>query len=143
VILLDTNVLSELMRAAPEPKVLQWVDRQPAADIFVCAVAKAEIELGIGLLPDGKRKDQLAAAAKDVFADLSQRCLPFDDAAASAYARLVVERQRAGRPISVEDAQIAAIALVHRVAIATRNTGDFQGIEGLRVLNPWEQEPLL
>jgi len=106
-------------------------------------VTKAEIELGIGLLPDGRRKDQLAAAANDVFADLSQRCLPFDDAAASAYARLVVKRQRSGRPISVEDAQIAAIALVHRVAIATRNAGDFQGIEGLRVLNPWEQESLL
>jgi len=127
VILLNTNVLSELMRAAPEPKVLQWVDRQPAADIFVCAVAKAEIGLGIGLLPDGKRKDQLAAAVKDVFADLSQRCLPFDDAAASAFARLVVKRQRSGRPISVKGAQIAAIALVHRVAIAPATPAIFRG----------------
>jgi len=71
-----------------------------AADLFVCAVAKAEIEFGIGLLPDGKRKDRLAAAAKNMFADLSQRSLPFDDVVALEYARLVVERQRSGRPIS-------------------------------------------
>jgi predicted nucleic acid-binding protein len=129
------------MRAAPQPKVVQWVDRLPVVDLFVYAVTKAEIEVGIGLLPDGKRKEKPAAAAKAMFTDFAQRCLPFDDAAASAYARLVIERQRSGRPISVEDAQIAAIALVHGMIIATRNTDDFRGIAGLRVVNPWEQEP--
>jgi predicted nucleic acid-binding protein len=131
------------MRAAPQPKVVQWVDRLPVVDLFVCAVTKAEIEVGIGLLPDGKRKEKPAAAAKAMFTDFAQRCLPFDDAAASAYARLVIERQRSGRPISVEDVQVAAIALVHGMIIATRNTDDFRGIAGLRVVNPWEQEPRL
>jgi len=139
VILLDTNVLSELMRATPESAVVDWVDRQPVMDLFICAVTKAEIEVGIGLLPDGKRTRQLAAAAQEVFTGFDQRCLPFDETAASVYARVIVERTRAGTPISVEDAQIAAIALEHGLTLATRNTVDFQGIEGLRMANPWDR----
>jgi len=95
----DTNVISELMRAAPEPTVVQWVGRLPFMDLFVWAVTKAEIEVGVGLLPDGKRKEKLAAAAKAMFGDPCQRCLAFDDADASTYARLVEERQRSGRPV--------------------------------------------
>ena len=135
-ILLDTNVLSELMRQAPNRAVMDWVDQQATVDLFISAVTKAEIELGIGLVPDGKRKSQLEAAAHEVFAGFAERCLPFDGAAASVYARLVVHRTRSGTPISVEDAQIAAIAVSHDLALATRNVGDFQRIEGLRVVSP-------
>jgi predicted nucleic acid-binding protein len=117
------------------------MDSIPAMDLFVCAVTKAEIEVGIGLLPDDKRKRALAAVAEETFAEFPQPCLPFGEAAASAYARVIVERTRAGAPVSVEDAQIAAIALVHGLTLATRNIGDFRSIPGLRIIDPWEPHP--
>lgn len=138
-ILLDTNVLSELMKASPNTRVLDWVDHHPPTNLWVSAVSKAEIELGIALLPSGKRQDALALAADAIFADdFAERCLPFDDAAASQYAQLVAHRTHLGLPISTEDAQIAAIALTHGLTLATRNVTDFGEIAGLSVLNPWE-----
>lgn len=137
-ILLDTNVLSELMRAQPAPEVLDWFARQQGASFFVCAITHAEVLLGIALLPAGKRRDKLASAAEQMFAeDFAGRCLPFDDACAKEYAACVTARTHQGLPISTEDAQIASVALLHGLLLASRNIKDFKGIHGLIVLNPW------
>ena len=137
-ILLDTNVLSEFMRPQPSASVVRWLDKQPSVEVFTSAISRAEIELGILLLPAGRRQEALSRAARVMFEEkFAARCLPFDEDAASHYARLVAARTRAGRPISVEDAQIAAIALAHRMPLATRNTADFELIDGLEVVNPW------
>ena len=135
---LDTNVLSELMRAQPAPQMLDWFARQQGASFFVCAITRAEILLGIALLPAGKRRDKLAETAEQMFAeDFAGRCLPFDDACATEYAVCVAARTHQGRAISTEDAQIASVAVVHGLSLATRNDKDFKGIHGLTVLNPW------
>lgn len=136
-ILLDTSVLSELMRREPDPAVVAWLDSQSAHDVYVSAVTRAEIELGIALLPDGRRKQELQTAAARMFAEFSGRCLAFDGQAATRYAGLVAARTRAGRPISVEDGQIAAIALAGGLALATRNVADFDGVDGLLLLDPF------
>lgn len=137
-ILLDTNVLSELMRAAPDPRVLAWFDEQSQSGLYTSVITQAEIFLGIALLPAGKRRDTLAVNADQMFReDFDGRCLPFDQLAAHEYAMLVASRTKSGRPIATEDAQIAAIALANQLALATRNTKDFLEIEGLVVLNPW------
>lgn len=137
-ILLDTNVLSELMRPTPEQRVQEWLDRRPTEDFWVSAVTVAEISLGIALLPDGGRKAALADVANQMFKeDFVGRCLPFDQGAAETYGEIVASRTRRGRPISVEDAQIAAIATTNRLALATRNVPDFEEIDGLLTINPW------
>lgn len=137
-ILLDTNVLSEFMRPQPSASVVSWLDDQPAGEVYTSAITRAEIELGLTLMPPGKRQEALSRAARAMFAeDFAGRCLPFDEDAARHYARVVSARTRAGRPISVEDAQIAAIALARRMPLATRNTTDFALIDGLEVVNPW------
>jgi predicted nucleic acid-binding protein len=136
--LLDTNVLSELMRLRPSAGVVRWLDEQPDGDVYTSAVSRAEIELGLALMPEGRRRDALHVSARTVFdQDFSGRCLPFDEGAARHYARVVSSRRRVGRPISVEDAQIAAIALANRMPLATRNIADFEQIVGLELLNPW------
>jgi predicted nucleic acid-binding protein len=140
VILLDTNVLSELMRAEPAQAVVEWLDAQPAERLFISAITRAEIELGIQLLPDGRRRQRLQQAAERMFDELPGRCLPFDEGAASRYASIVARRTRTGRPVRVEDAQIAAVALVNGLALATRNVTDFRGIDGLEVMDPWRGE---
>lgn len=137
-ILLDTNVLSELMRPAPDRRVIRWLDVQSERDVWISAITVAEIRLGISLLPGRRRKSLLMDLAEQVFQeDFTDRCLPFDYDAALAYARVVPERNRQGRPIIVEDAQIAAIALVADLTLVTRNTKDFSGIKGLKLINPW------
>jgi predicted nucleic acid-binding protein len=138
VILLDTNVLSEFMRPRPSASVVSWLDEQPAGEVYTSAISRAEIELGLMLMPPGQRQEALSQAARAMFdEDFAGRCLPFDGDAARHYARIVSARTRAGWPISVEDAQIAAIALAHRMPLATRNTTDFELIDGLEVVNPW------
>ncbi len=138
-LLLDTNVLSEFMRPQPAQTVVAWLDAQPAEQLYTNAVSRAEIELGLALMPASKRQAALARAAREMFDDdFAGRCLPFDEAAACAFARIVAARTRAGRPIEVEDAQIAAIACVHGLRLATRNVADFLGIEGLTVVDPWQ-----
>ncbi|MEP0761639.1 MAG: type II toxin-antitoxin system VapC family toxin [Pseudomonadota bacterium] len=138
-ILLDTNVLSEFMRPQPSAQVVAWLDAQPADELWVSAISRAEIELGLALMPQGRRQEALSLAARAMFEeDFAGRCLPFDEGAASHYARIVAARTRSGRPMHVEDAQIAAIALTHRMALATRNTDDFGHIDGLVVINPWD-----
>lgn len=137
-ILLDTNVLSEFMRPMPDPNVVRWLDAWLEWDVWISAVTVAEIRLGISILPAGKRKDLLADMAEQVFQeDFPGRCLPFDCEAAGEYALIVSERNRKGHPISVEDAQIAAIAKTADLALATRNTKDFSGITGLKLVDPW------
>ena len=136
--LLDTNVLSEFMRPRPLTCVVSWLDEQTAGEVCTSAISRAEIELGLMLMPRGQPQEALSQAAWAMFAeDFAGRCLPFDEDAARHYARIVSTRTRTGRPISVEDAQIAAIELAHRMPLATRNTMDFELIDGLEVINPW------
>jgi len=138
VILLDTNVLSELMRPMPDPNVVRWLDAWPESDVWISAVTVAEIRLGIAILSAGKRKELLLDLAEQMFQeDFPNRCLPFDCEAAGEYALIVSERSRQGHPISVEDAQIAAIAGTAGIVLATRNTKDFSDIAGLRLVDPW------
>jgi predicted nucleic acid-binding protein len=137
-LLLDTNVLSELMRPKPAVEVLDWFGRQQNASYFVSAITRAEILLGIALLPAGKRRNGLASAAEQMFEeDFAGSTLPFDGYCAAEYALLVAARMRSGQAISTEDAQIAATALRHNLGLATRNGKDFKGIAGLTVANPW------
>ena len=136
--LLDTNILSELMRPSPFPAVVEWLDAQPAEQLFISAVTQAEIELGLALLPEGRRKNELLQAAKEIFSLFDDRNLPFDTAAAQEYALIVAARVKAGRPVSVEDAQIAAIARGNNLRLVTRNSKDFELIDGLIVINPWD-----
>ncbi|MEN8178759.1 MAG: type II toxin-antitoxin system VapC family toxin [Pseudomonadota bacterium] len=137
-ILLDTNVLSELMKPAPELAVIQWLDAQLDSQVFLPAITKAEIELGIALLPNGKRKNRFIQLADALFDEFQDRILPFDAGAASYYANLVATTRKAGRTISVEDAQIAAITQANRLTLATRNTKDFEFIPELLLINPWQ-----
>ena len=136
-IVLDTNIVSELMKAAPDQAVLNWFAAQRAVDLFTTSICKAEILYGVAALPDGRRRVALAAAADEVFAgELADRVLPFDAAAAVHYAEIVTRRNSAGRPIGSMDAQIASIALVFGADVATRDIGDFTGC-GVKVINPW------
>ena len=140
-ILLDTNVLSELMRPTPEPHVVRWLDARPAGEVWISAVTIAEIRLGILRLPAGQRKALLLDLVEQIFKDdFYDRCLPFDCEAAFEYAVIVDQRNRQGHPISVEDAQIAAIARTAELALTTRNTKDFSDIEGLTLHNPWAEK---
>lgn len=137
-IVLDTNVISELMRAEPAPVVVEWVDRQPTADVFLTAVTLAELLYGVARLPDGQRRTTLAEQLEAMVAeDFDHRVAAFDEWAAVHYADIVVLRERAGRPISAADAQIAAICRSHGAVLATRNSPDFTGT-GITVVNPWE-----
>ena len=135
--LLDTNVLSELLRSAPEPAVLAWFASQPSDTLFVSAVTQAEMALGAGLMPAGKRRNALQAALGAMFSeDFAGRILPFDSAAVPAYVDIVSVRRASGRPISQFDAQIAAIARHAGASLATRNVNDFENC-GVTVVNPW------
>ncbi|MCC6196898.1 MAG: type II toxin-antitoxin system VapC family toxin [Burkholderiales bacterium] len=137
-IIVDTNVLSELMKGTPGEAVMQWFTRTSAARLYTTSVTQAEILHGIGLLPAGKRRDSFAAAAEATFAeDFGGRILPFDSAAARCYARIAATRQRAGRPISHFDAQIAGIAESTGASVATRNVRDFE-LCGIGLVNPWD-----
>lgn len=139
-IILDTNVLSELMRSQPDPQVVEWFARQNAATFYVTAITRSEILLGIALLPAGKRRDALADAADMMFQeDFTGNCLPFDESCTNLYASIVANRRRSGFSITTEDAQIAAIALSRKLPLATRNTKDFLHIAGLSLYNPWNQ----
>lgn len=137
-ILLDTNVVSELMKSAPNPHLIRWLDDKLVTEIFISSITKAEIEMGIALLADGKRKSMLQEAAAKMFKEFETRCLAFNCSTSNIYARIVVDNTRLGSPISVEDAQIASIALYKDFLLVTRNTRDFDKINKLRLFNPWE-----
>lgn len=138
-IILDTNVLSELMRPQPDSAVMSWFADRTGTVFYISAITQAEIMLGISLLPEGKRRDALTAAADGMFSeDFAGKCLPFDATGAVNYAALVSGRRHAGMAISTEDALIAATALAHGFPLATRNTKDFLQINGLVLYNPWQ-----
>jgi toxin FitB len=137
-LLLDTNVLSELIRPRPDPSVRSWIALQRPDSLFVSAVTQAEMLLGAALLPAGKRRAALEVALRSMFdEEFAHRVLPFDGAASPLYAQIVTARQRAGRPMSQFDAQIAAIASSRSLRLATRNVRDFEGC-GVRLADPWK-----
>ena len=136
-IILDTNVLSALMRNAPDAVVVEWLDRQPAESIWITSVTLFEARLGLALLPEGKRRAALVAAfARLLEEDLENRVLGFDTSAAVEAAELAAERQRAGRPVDIRATQIAGIALARHAALATRNARHFSDLK-IKVIDPW------
>jgi predicted nucleic acid-binding protein len=138
VIILDTNVLSELMVPIPSTVVLRWLAAQPSSSLFTTTITEAEILYGLELLPRGKRRLALQTAVDAMFEeDFSDRILPFDSDAARVYPQISAYRRASGRPIAQLDAQIAAIASSRGAALATRNARDFEHC-GISVLNPWD-----
>ena len=137
-IVLDTNVLSELARPEPDAAVLAWIAAQRRAELCTTAVSEAELAYGLALLPKGRRRDALAQAVARLLGEgLGGRVLAFDRAAATAFGEFAARRRGAGRPVATADAQIAAIARARGAALlATRDTGGFQGC-GVRLVNPW------
>ena len=136
-VLLDTNVVSELMRDVPSTQVLVWMDDLPTRELFVTAITEAEVRTGIAFLPEGARRRGLANAAERTLGGLfAGRVLPFDSAAARACADIAAASRAAGRPISQSDCQIAAIARSRGMAVATRNVRDFSET-GINVIDPW------
>ena len=136
-IVLDTNVLSEAIRPVPSRRVLDWLAAQQPNGLFTTAISEAELFYGLALLPAGKRSTSLEEAVRRMLEeDFAQRVLPFDRAAASAFAVIASGRRKKGRPISEFDAQIAAVARIHGAAVATRNADDFRDC-GIGVIDPW------
>jgi predicted nucleic acid-binding protein len=137
-IIIDTNVLSELMYPEPKPSVIKWVDENDRKDLGITSITVSEILYGIGVLPSGRRKQRLFEIAKVIFEkDFADRIFPFDKMAAVEYADIVIQRDKRGNPISMPDAQIAAICRVSGFTLATRNIKDFENI-GIILINPWE-----
>ena len=136
-IVLDTNVVSEIMKAAPEESVADWIVEQAEASLYITSVTQAEILYGIERLNIGKRRAALEAAAEAIFnEEFAGRVLAFGTDEARAYARIAFQRQRAGKPISQLDAQIAAITFVARATLATRDLAGYEGC-GIKLINPW------
>ena len=137
-IILDTNVVSELIRPTPDAGLVSWVIQQAAMDLYLSATTEAELRYGAAILPAGRRRDNLFQAIEGVLLeDFAGRILPFDSGAAQAYALIASARRAAGRPIGHFDCQIAAIARFREAQVATRDEEGFQGC-GIEVVNPWE-----
>ena len=136
-IILDTNVISELMKESPAPRVKQWLDSQPLSNVFTTSVTEAEILLGIEILPHGRKRNALHNVAAGMFAEMfADRILPFGSDASHFFASIWASRRRAEGPIGQFDCQIAAIARVHGAVLATRNASDFRDC-GLQLIDPW------
>lgn len=137
-IILDTNVLSELMKSQPNKSVVLWIEQHQTTSLFITTLTQAEILYGLEILPAGKRRDALKQAAKSMFElDFAGRILSFDTDAAKLFAIIAAKRRTIGRPISQIDAQIAAIARSCDAILATRNVEDFEEC-GVDIINPWE-----
>lgn len=137
-VILDTNVVSELMKSNRSPIVAAWMSRHKREDIFTTAITVSETLYGIEILPQGKRRELLLRGAEGTFAeDFAGRILAFDEAAARVFALISSARRSRGRPIGIHDAQIAAIAGASDATVATRDVHDFEGC-GIRLVNPWE-----
>lgn len=137
---LDTNVISEVMRTDPVAKVVDWVDEHDVESLSMTAVTAAELLYGVARLPDGARKRELSFAVQALIRqDFAGRVLPFDADAAEHYAALVAQREGRGRPISAADAQIAAICRLRGATLATRNTRDFEET-GIELVDPWNED---
>ena len=136
-IVLDTNVVSELMRPSPNPAIESWIANRPAASLFFSAVGEAELRFGLAIMPAGRRRDAFASEIEAMLReDFADRILPFDSEAARAYAVIAASRRVTGRPIAEADCQIAAIARSRGMALATRNVRDFEDT-GIHILDPW------
>jgi len=137
-IVLDTNVISEALRPAPEPAVLAWLRSVPRHDLWVCTIVLAELFSGVDLMPSGQRQQILREKMEQlVFALFPGRILTFDLESARAYGPILAARQKIGRPIDEMDAQIAAITAIHKATLATRNVCDFERC-GIPLVNPWQ-----
>jgi predicted nucleic acid-binding protein len=138
-IVLDTNVISELMRSNGSPNVFAWASRHAPAELFTTAITEGEIFYGVELISRGKRRDELLAEAEGLFGeDFAGRVLAFDSHAARVYSKILARRRKLGRPMGYADAQIAAITQVHQAILATRDVVDFDHSE-IRVVNPWNE----
>ncbi len=136
-ILLDTNVISALMRRDPDPIVVAWLDRLPPESVWTTSITVFEVRLGLELLADGQRRRALEEAfAKALEEDFESRVLPFDQTAAQAAGRIAAERRRAGRTVEIRDVQIAGIAAARKATLATHNRRHFEGL-GLVLVDPW------
>ncbi len=134
---IDTNVASELMKPAPAPAVAGWIAAWDAEELFLTAISEAELLYGVAILPAGRRRQTLETAmTRWLNRGFADRILPFDSAAASAYAEIAADRRRAGRPIGEADCQIAAISRCRGAALVTRDVRDFEGA-GVDVIDPW------
>lgn len=137
-ILVDTNIISELMRDAPEPRVLAWIDAERRVDLYTSVIVKAEILYGIECLPEGRRRNALATQAGAIFEeDFAGRILPVTESAVARYAVISAGRRRVGRKFALFDMLIAGTANSVGARIATRNTTDFDDC-GIELINPWE-----
>ena len=137
-ILLDTNVVSELMKPAPDARVVAWLDRHPADTLYISAISMAELLRGLAILPDGRKKSLLVTNLRRLGAILfAGRILSFDMAAAESYASLLANARASGQAIALADGLIAAIAASQSLAVATRDVSPFQAA-GLNVINPWQ-----
>lgn len=136
-IVLDTNVLSELIRPVPEPKVLAWLAAQAADALFTTAISRGEMLYGVRLLPAGHRQAGLLQDIEAIFSmDMAGRVLPYDEAAADAHADIAAHRRTLGRPSSQSDMMIAGIVRSHGATLATRNVRDFEEC-GITLVDPW------
>ena len=136
-VLLDTDVVSELIRKAPDPAVEAWVAGHPLEKLFFSAVGEAELRYGAAILPAGRRRESLVSEIEAMLRDaFEERVLPFDSEAARVYAEIAAMRRSAGRPVPPADCQIAAIARSRDMAVATRNVRDFEDMD-IEVIDPW------
>ncbi len=142
IVVIDTNIVSELMKPEPHGRVSSYIDALDPASIFLTSITVAEIRYGIGRMPAGHRQARLRAAADDFFELVGERTLAFTPDSAREYADLTVEREIIGKPITVFDAMIAAICREVEATLVTRNVRDFADV-GLKVINPWEIPPLV
>jgi predicted nucleic acid-binding protein len=138
-IVLDTNVLSALMRRTPDPQVVAWLDAQPRTSVWITVITVLEVRLGLQILPAGKRRTMLTSAFKTMLEDkIEQRIAPFDAVAAEQAGTLMATRHRKGRPGELRDTMVAGIVLVHHATLATGNSRHFSDLP-VRVVNPWQQ----
>jgi len=136
---LDTNILSAMMAPNPAPEVAAFVSGQPAELLFTASICQAEVLSGIAIMPEGRRRLDLEAAARAMFLeDFERRVLPFDMEAAIAYADIFAARRRAGRPAAIADLMIAAVAYCRKASVVTRNAADFEAC-GVAIINPWKR----
>lgn len=137
-IILDTNIISEMMKQTPSYKVIKWIDRQDSIELYITTVTIAEISYGINALPNGKRRQLIEDAFNKLLnAAFKHRILSFDEISAHQYGKLMGHRKESGKPLSILDGQIAAIAFTQTKTIATRNTRDFVDC-GVELINPFE-----
>ena len=135
-IVLDTNVLSALMRQTPDDRVVAWLDRQPRASIWTTSVTVLEVRFGLQIMPAGKRRTLLIQAYEAMLEKFGRRVASFDDAAARQAGDLMASRHKKGRPVDLRDTMIAGIVLANHATLATRNTPHFEDIAA-PLVNPW------